>query len=550
MKTAMRRPAALLLAPMLLAGALNATSTMAADPRSVQRTGASPAAGTPEPTPHGFARPASARIHALILTIGAYRNGIPPLSGVAMDAETGRSIARRMGVPDANIHALRDEQLTLDGMRRAFDALEASIADGDEVFIYYSGHGGRQKVVEANGAERCAESLITVDGEGFLDSELEARLKKLTARSRKVVVFLDACHSGGVTTRTLASGAPFTPKFWQGKNAGGDSCSMPVNVLTRGLGKPSAQPGNGAANFAFIAAARDNEISLDQPGRGGIASQSWLACMAGGAQDSDGSGGLSAEEIRACAQQQIDTRLKNVRGYLPHHVAITGNADMVLSYAVKGADELPAAAPAPTLTPAPARPAPPATPVRPAPAPSTKPSPLATLQDLYNNRDDRRLVTASSEHPQARIGHDKVEFTVSSREGGYLYLLMVGSDGKAFDLLFPNSLDQDNRIRPGETLRLPRSRWQLDAQGPAGTNTLLAIVADAPKDFTQIGLKPAGPFSTAEPAQAKDIQLVTAGARAGSDDCAATGPTRNLAVQARCSTSYGAALLRIEEVAR
>jgi hypothetical protein len=483
----------------------------------------------------GFARPASPRIHALILTIGAYRNGIPQLSGVAVDAENGRAIARRMGVPDGNIHALRDEQLTLDGMRRAFDELDAALADNDEVFIYYSGHGGRQKVVERDGSERCAESLITVDGEGFIDSELEARLKKLSARASKVVVFLDACHSGGVTTRALAADAAFTPKYWHPKDAGGDACSTPVNVLTRGIAQTPARPGNGAANFAYIAAARDNEISLDQPGRGGVASQSWLACMAGSAQDSDGSGGLSAEEIRNCAQQQIDTRLQNVRGYLPHHVAITGNADMVLSYAVKAPE--PSAAPTPPVA------VPGATPATP------KPSPLATLQDIYNSRDDRRLVTARTERPQARIGQDKVEFSVTSREGGYLYLLMVGSDGKAFDLLFPNSLDRDNLIRPGETLHLPRSRWQLDAQGPAGTDTLLAIVADAPKDFSKAGLKPAGPFSSVDAAQAKDIQLVTAGS-SPRDECTDTGPTRNLAVQQRCSTSYGAALLSIEEVAR
>lgn len=480
----------------------------------------------------GFAKPASPRIHALVLTIGAYRNGIPQLSGVARDADTGRAIARRMGVPEANIQTLKDDELTLDGMRKAFDQLDASVADNDEVFIYYSGHGGRQKVVETGG-ERCAESLVTVDGYGFLDSELEARLKKLSARAQKVVVFLDACHSGGATTRSLTTEAPFTPKYWHGKDAGGDACSTPVNVLTRNIVLTTAKPGNGGGNFVYIAAAKANEISLDQPGRGGVASQSWLACMAGAASDSDGSGGLSAEEIRSCAQQQIDTRLKDVRGFLPHHVAITGNADMVMSYAIKDpAPEAPASQ-------APAASAP------------VKRVPLATLQDIYNNRDDRRLVTAQTDRPQARIGKDKVEFSVTSREGGYLYLLMVGSDGNAFDLLFPNSLDQDNQVRPGETVKLPRSRWQLDAQGPAGKDTLLAIVADAPRDFAKLGLKPAGPFSTVEAAQAKDIQLVTASsAGASSDECKDARVTRNLAVQKRCSTAYGAALLTIEEVVR
>ena len=39
------------------------------------------------------------------------------------------------------------------------------------------------------GVERCAESLITVDGYGFTDAELEIRLKALSARAGKTVVF-------------------------------------------------------------------------------------------------------------------------------------------------------------------------------------------------------------------------------------------------------------------------------------------------------------------------------------------------------------------------
>ena len=520
----------------------------------------------------GFSKPPSATAHALIMTIGDYQGNIPKLKGVPYDSATATEIARRMGVPAANIQTLKDGDLTLEGMRRAFDELEAKLGGNDQVFIYYSGHGGRQ-LVQEDGNERCAESLITVDGYGFIDTEMESVLKRMSQKSQKTIVFLDACHSGGVTTRSVsAANAAFAPKSY---TPPGLSCNKPTNVLTRSISQPKP-PGSGGANFVYIAAARDSEVSLDQPGHGGVASQAWLACMSGAAKDVDGSGGLSAEEIQTCAQARIEQQLKGAQGFLPHHVSINGNPAMVLSYAVKDMVPLVAvdAVEATAVIPVPAAPTPAVTPtamdqspvpvsvsaasVAPAPQPArpaalsvpqAKPSALAALNDIYNSRDDRRLVNLTTVDPTLKIGRDGINLTLTSREGGYVYLLMVGSDGQTFDLLFPNQLDRNNLIEPGASMRLPRPAWQLTAEGPPGKDTLLAIVTDNPRDFSDAGLKPSGPFSAVEAVAAKDIQLVTAGATQPADaECASAASTRNIAVKKRCSTGYAAALLTIEEV--
>lgn len=553
----------------------------------------------------GISRPASPQIHALIMTIGAYREGIPQLTGVKYDAETARQIARRMGVQEGNMRILRDDELTLEGMGSAFDQLENQVQQDDQVFIYYSGHGGRQLVKEENREDRCAESLISVDGYGFVDNELEARLKRLSAKAQKLIVLLDACHSGGATTRALVANAPsaeFTPKYWQGKG-GMDACAKPVNVVTRGILAGTRSVGSGANNYTYIAAARDNEISLDQPGKGGVASQAWLECMSGAAQDLDGSGGLSAEEIRACAQEKIDRKLSGAVGVLPHHVSITGNSRTVLGFAAdasaaislppptavmaapvpaapapaapaqvapttvvsaptvsttippaSAALPVPAAAPlspAPTAAASTAAPAAPMPAAEPPPAPPAKPNPVATLEDIFGNRDDRRLVEMKTARQKLKIDQDKLEFTLTSSHEGHVYLLMVGTDGTTFDLLFPNQLDRNNLIQAGETLKLPRPSWELAVQGPPGKDTLLAIVTESPRDFSRLGMQPAGPFSVidaqAVPTGSRDIQLVTgSSSNAGAGECLMQ-KTRNLAVQKRCSNAYGAALLIIEE---
>lgn len=497
-----------------------------------QNSGPTPAEAGAGPTFAGFSKPESPTAHALIMAIGDYQGIVPKLKGVPFDIATATEIARRMGVPARNIRVLKDGELTLAGMRGALDDLDARLLGSDQVFIYYSGHGSRQLVRE-DGGERCAESLVAVDGVGFTDAELEVRLQRLAEKAQKTIVLIDACHSGGVTTRGVSGGAQYTAKSW---TPPGKDCARPTNVLTRGL-TASRSAGSGAANFVHIAAARDNEISFDQTGHGGVATQAWLACMAGEAKDTDGSGGISAEEIRACAQERINRRFGNVQGLLPHHVVINGNPSMVLSYAAKGAAAKPAIAPMPSSVAAPTVVA------------TANPGPLAALKDIYNSRDDRRLVTLQAEKSTLRIGRDDINLTLTSREGGYVYLLMVGSDGQTFDLLFPNQLDRNNLIEAGATLRLPRPNWQLGAEGPPGKDSLLAIITDSPRDFGSAGPKPSGPFSVLDAMAAKDIQLVTAGAaKPATAECADQTSMRTLAVKKRCSTAYGAALLSVEEV--
>jgi len=505
-----------------------------------------------------MAAPALAETHALIMTISNYNvPGVPPLKGVAEDAGNAKEIARRLGVKEANMIFLTDGELTHAGMDRAFDRLQERIAPNDNVFIYYSGHGGRALVRDPE--ERCGEALITVEGRGFMDTDIEAKLKTMSRKANKMVVFLDACHSGGVTTRAASS--RFQAKYYP-RSTSSEACSTPVNVLKRNIGAGTRSVGSGAQNYTYIAAARDNEVSLDEPGRGGVATQAWLECVRGRARDLDGSGAITADEIQSCAQGLIDAKLRNVPGYTAHHISITGNSRAVLGFVDR--QEPPPAAPAPAIVPV-AVPAPVAAPVavQPPPAPVVAapppppppapvgPSPINTLKDIHAQRDDRRVVTVQMRDGKVKIGRDKVEFTVASTHPGYLYLLMVGSDGKTFDMLFPNQLDRSNQLEAGQVLRLPRPNWEVTAGGPPGVTQLLAIVADAPRDFSKLALKPAGPFSIVEAnaLATRDIQLVSTQApSASNEECVDETRKRNLVVARRCSNAFGAALVAVEEL--
>jgi hypothetical protein len=174
--------------------------------------------------------------------------------------------------------------------------------------------------------------------------------------------------------------------------------------------------------------------------------------------------------------------------------------------------------------------------------------------DIYSGRDDKRTVEITLVQDKLKIGKDNLNFSLRSSHEGYLYLLMAGSDGKTFDLLFPNKLDSDNRIQAGASLQFPRAGWEVTAQGPVGRDHILAIVADAPRDLSRFPLANAGPFSemTANSNTTRGIHLVTAAPHAAVQTECGEARKRNLAVKQVaikvCSDAYGAALAKVSEI--
>jgi hypothetical protein len=115
----------------------------------------------------------------------------------------------------------------------------------------------------------------------------------------------------------------------------------------------------------------------------------------------------------------------------------------------------------------------------PPPAPRTpdKPSsPRQMLHEIFEGRDRGHSVTVSVDGGAVRI---------SSSRPGYVYVLAASaneSDVAALvvAVLFPRVADTNNRIRPGQALRLPDLRWPANAG-------LLAIVSDEPRDIDVLG---------------------------------------------------------------
>jgi hypothetical protein len=94
-------------------------------------------------------------------------------------------------------------------------------------------------------------------------------------------------------------------------------------------------------------------------------------------------------------------------------------------------------------------------------------------------------VEARAQQATLRIGRDKLAFTVSSSRDGFVQVLVLSPDG-SLRLLFPNTQSSNNRIKAGQTLRLPQANWLLDTAEPAGVEEFLVIVSAQPREYGEL----------------------------------------------------------------
>ncbi len=167
--------------------------------------------------------------------------------------------------------------------------------------------------------------------------------------------------------------------------------------------------------------------------------------------------------------------------------------------------------------------------------------PIDELDAIFQKRDREHNVSVQLAQAQVRIGRERLRFRVSSSRPGYVYVMMLGTDREHFFLLFPNDIDRKNHIAAGGEIDLPRPGWSMVAGGPAGTNHLVAVVTENPRDFSEAGLIKVGPFAEFPFELAKQRSRgETHSPFLGKVVCA--DGSRN------CSSAYGAAVFTIEEV--
>jgi predicted phosphodiesterase len=225
------------------------------------------------------------KLYALLIGVDCYLPNrlpdggyYPSLGGCVRDINLVEHFLKsRLGLPAAQILKLtatnngtptppepKEQWPTYENMVQAFKKITDTAQSGEQVYIHYSGHGGRSvtSFPKVKGLSGLDESLVPTDignseARYLRDLEIAHLLKSMTDKGLALTVVFDSCHSGGATR-------------------GGDS-----GVAVRGIDSIDTTP---RPTSSLVASTEELEQGWQAPEatRSGKLSSGWLPEIKGG----------------------------------------------------------------------------------------------------------------------------------------------------------------------------------------------------------------------------------------------------------------------------
>ena len=135
------------------------------------------------------------QLYALTVGISQYKN-LRALSCATNDANDLAAVLRAGAIP-SKIRELLDEEATKESILRELAWVADNAGNDDTAMVFFSGHGGRSKQTDAH-AYFCPVDASSFDLEQTClnSAELTDALREI--RSKRLVVLVDTCYSGGI----------------------------------------------------------------------------------------------------------------------------------------------------------------------------------------------------------------------------------------------------------------------------------------------------------------------------------------------------------------
>ena len=414
---------------------------------------------------------------ALLVGIDEYAH-VHPLVGPVNDARAVKSfISGHLGYSDRDIRMLLDSEATRDNILDAFeDWLIDGTVEGDQVFVFFSGHGFRQPDQNGDEADRYDETLVPVDvrlaADGafsgmITDDEIAVLMNRLAGREIQVVV--DACHSG-TSTKISVVGDEWrfvkSPRLPDGR-----PIRLPIPEKRDGAVEPRPEaflstkdPGLRNALLTVWTAVRADQKALvdEEPvdgEYGSVFTRRLLWGVRDRKADRDRDGLVTQSELYDYLVRESEAYCERYRHQCP--AGLTPQLD--------GSSNANEAAFASATAP--------------------PPSPAVVTKDLLIRAVERLAeragtgVSVRMEPGTRLVIESPLEIVVESDRDGHLVLLDINAAGEMTQI-FPNELSLGSgvpgTVRAGEPVRLPGegAGFRFKATPPAGAGVLLAIVSE------------------------------------------------------------------------
>ena len=254
-----------------------------------------------------FAAPALATNYAVCVGINEYKE-ISSLEGCVNDANHFyTNLVARGGWLPGNMTKLTDSKATKSAIRKAISNYAAKAVSGDTFIYNHSSHGGQ---ISGTDTYLCVyDEVYEDDSTAYNDWEVAADLQKFAA-GVKVVVIVDACHSGGLFRDAQAREAANADLAANWDFAGRVSTIMEENRAARlARGERGVEKTLAASEIGWVTAAKYSESSYDggyyaDNQQGGVfmcaGTEGWMSGAAD-TQYGDGDGYENAYEFWAYA---------------------------------------------------------------------------------------------------------------------------------------------------------------------------------------------------------------------------------------------------------
>jgi uncharacterized caspase-like protein len=250
-----------------------------------------------------FERPGAAggALHAVAVGIDDYANPSLKLGYARKDAETIAQLMRTSkGFDKVTVSELYDAGATRDAVLAMLKATATAAAPGDAIIVYLAGHGiairGNWYFLSPAVKEIEEEEIVrlSVSAEQIANTLRESR-------ASRVVLMVDACHSGAVVK---------------------DIKGLLQNRVYMQLGR--------ATGFAVLAAARQDQAALERATLGhGVFTAAIMTALSGAA-DRNGDGRVTARELAAYLSRQIPTLATEHLNEIQIPVAYAPSEDFVV----------------------------------------------------------------------------------------------------------------------------------------------------------------------------------------------------------------------------